>query len=1171
MTTTTRPLPATSRDSATAPSLLDRALLGSINWEQLLYVILILLAVLSRLYDLGARVMSHDESLHTFYSWNLSVGKGFQHTPLMHGPFLFHITALSYFLFGDSDFTARLPYALFGIVLVALPYFFRRELGRIGALVASFALLISPSILYHARYIRQEGTIVVWTTLTVIFVWRYLETRKLGWLMALAAVLAFHTTDKSTSFLNVAMFVAFLAFIALIQFGYSRNGAGNVATALKFVVVIALAMVLLSLLLALLAPVLVSALGLTSIVTQTAPSLLLTFDGRTIVFGLVTLAIGAAAAYGLYRLLTARFGKWIATIGEEAPAFDVLVVMVTTTLFAGSAAILLVVNPIVKLLRGTEALAIKTLGEVSQLSFNPTALTTMFALTVALGAISVAIGLAWGWRRYLGVIGIFLAICIPLFTTMFTNLAGIGTGFVGQLGYWMAQQDVQRGTQPWYYYMLLVPLYEFFALAGGIGGIVLILAGRTSRQDDTPAPAERVTETDAPRGILSFGPLEIDVSGFDRNFDFRQWLSPSRSLQLFVVWWAVSTFAIYSTAGEKMPWLTSHIALPLALLTGLFINELVVSGGKAWRASPPARVALAAGLGLAAALTLARILAVVGSVDIPAKDNGAALVRFVGDLVVGVGMLVAILFGIRRLAPGLTSRLFTFGIFSVLAVLCIRTAIMVTYINYDYTREYLFYAHGAPGVKIAINQLEDISNRLNNGNTIKVGYDSKVSWPLTWYMRSSQFPNARFQGDEFPGDFMTYGAFLYGNDTPKREEIDKKLAENFTRFEYAYVWWPVEDYKDMTFERLRYSLVNPQARQALWEIVFNRNYEPYAKLFNKTNLRPDNWSPSGRFGLYIRNDIAAQVWQLKLGSVAGGDSSGTSIKPKDPIPAPSAPSGLGPFTPGGISVLANGDRYVTDRRNDRIVLMDSAGNTKLTFGGEGSEPGNFQEPWGITVDREGFVWVADTFNHRVQKFTSDGALLFSFGGGGVSQDAGQGRNTVFFGPRDIKVGGNGRVYVTDTGNKRIQMFDSEGNFQGQVGGEGDGAGQFREPVGLALDAANNVYVVDTWNRRIQVLDANLKPVRSFPITAWEGLKPEELQAVDNKPYAAVSGTTLFVTSPRTHNVLAFSLTGAPVSLPNVAFGDADRPTGVGVGNGKLYVANATNGTVLEFPLDPKVQ
>ena len=103
--------------------------LFAINWEIVLYIAIFMVAIVTRFYDLGARVMSHDESLHTLYSWNLYAGKGYQHDPLMHGPFLFHANALIYFLFGDNDFTARTAPALFGIVLVILPYWFR-QIGR---------------------------------------------------------------------------------------------------------------------------------------------------------------------------------------------------------------------------------------------------------------------------------------------------------------------------------------------------------------------------------------------------------------------------------------------------------------------------------------------------------------------------------------------------------------------------------------------------------------------------------------------------------------------------------------------------------------------------------------------------------------------------------------------------------------------------------------------------------------------------------------------------------------------------------------------------------------------------------------------------------------------------------------------------------------------------------
>ena len=84
---------------------------------------------------------------------------------MMHGPFLFHINALFYFLFGTSDFTARISAALFGVILVLLPALLRKELGRAGALIVSALTLISPSTLYYARYLRNDIYMMVWALL----------------------------------------------------------------------------------------------------------------------------------------------------------------------------------------------------------------------------------------------------------------------------------------------------------------------------------------------------------------------------------------------------------------------------------------------------------------------------------------------------------------------------------------------------------------------------------------------------------------------------------------------------------------------------------------------------------------------------------------------------------------------------------------------------------------------------------------------------------------------------------------------------------------------------------------------------------------------------------------------------------------------------------------------
>ncbi len=176
-------LPSLPKDS-----WLDRPLLATavINWEKTLYGLFIALAVISRLWDLGYRVMSHDETVHVQWSWYLFQGRGYEHTPLSHGPFLFLTTALSYYLFGDNDASARLVPAIMGIILVALPFAFRRWLGRSGALVVSFLFLISPSLLYYSRYARHDVPIVVWSLIAVLAIFRYLEEPETGFSRTLA-------------------------------------------------------------------------------------------------------------------------------------------------------------------------------------------------------------------------------------------------------------------------------------------------------------------------------------------------------------------------------------------------------------------------------------------------------------------------------------------------------------------------------------------------------------------------------------------------------------------------------------------------------------------------------------------------------------------------------------------------------------------------------------------------------------------------------------------------------------------------------------------------------------------------------------------------------------------------------------------------------------------------
>ena len=124
-------------DNTEPKSFLDRSISGllRLNVEKVAWIVLIVLALLTRTIGLGDRAMSHDESLHTVYSYQLFDGRGYQHDPMMHGPLKFVLNPVMYFLFGVNDWSARIQVALFGVAMVAFVWMLRRWLGRTGALL----------------------------------------------------------------------------------------------------------------------------------------------------------------------------------------------------------------------------------------------------------------------------------------------------------------------------------------------------------------------------------------------------------------------------------------------------------------------------------------------------------------------------------------------------------------------------------------------------------------------------------------------------------------------------------------------------------------------------------------------------------------------------------------------------------------------------------------------------------------------------------------------------------------------------------------------------------------------------------------------------------------------------------------------------------------------------
>ncbi len=140
-------------------SVLDKLIVaGWLNWEKAAWVCLIGLAVVMHLVNLGPRAMHHDESIHAKFSYDMFRGVSvYKYDPTFHGPILYYMVSLSYFLFGAvTETTARLAPAFFGIALVIICYFLRPILGRIGAFAMGLFMLFSPSMLYYGRSLRHD-------------------------------------------------------------------------------------------------------------------------------------------------------------------------------------------------------------------------------------------------------------------------------------------------------------------------------------------------------------------------------------------------------------------------------------------------------------------------------------------------------------------------------------------------------------------------------------------------------------------------------------------------------------------------------------------------------------------------------------------------------------------------------------------------------------------------------------------------------------------------------------------------------------------------------------------------------------------------------------------------------------------------------------------------------
>jgi uncharacterized protein (TIGR03663 family) len=1026
----------------------------AVNWEVVIYVGLMSAAFALRFWDLGGRALHHDESIHGQWSWGLIQGN-YRHSPIFHGPLYYHVQGLVFLLIGAADYTARVSAALFGTALVALPLLLRRRLGAAGTIAAVALIAFSPTLVYYSRFFREDIYMAFFTLLMVVGIWRYIEGGQQRWLFVAAAAFTGGVLTKEGAFLVVAVFLLYLDLYLATQLAAQTLSARQIDTA----------------------------------------------DRRAILAGALAPWAWALAALWPFIGPIKRRMDW-----EELPRSGDLVILLGTLTLP-------LLTPV------SRHYFLEPLGLIDKdrLSWEKSlqgtiatrdavALSGLFAVTTSLAAFA---GLQWRPRLWAIAFGSCGLVYLTLMTSFWTNMNGLVSGPWGSLDYWVTQQDVARGDQPWFYYYMLMPMYEFLPLVLALGGLYWAVV----------------------RG-----------DAFSR----------------FLVVWSAGMWLVLSYAAEKMPWNNTHIALPVCLLAAWTVQ-------RAWRSwghiSRPRPVAL--GLASVAFLSMGALALII---FLPSGASYGAVK--VGMFVIAVGLigLTAYPYGRKAPAPFLVA-----AVVGALALFSVRTMVMVTFVRADDPRDLLIYTQSSPQLATVAHEIDQLAAASGKGERLAIAVDSTDSfaWPWAWYLRDYKAVSyVDFTNGPPVGQFDV----LLVNQSNVSKVNDALAAGTATQYgapiKYAHRWWYDETYKTVMQVEGKGACTGLGGncgpfRPATWERIGD-------------GLRNDGWLTAW-YDYWRDHDpgrpngsVDAYAYFPAIYDLAKGTLSARPLEaPKPGVDKSGRPTfgGVGTFpgqffAPVDVETDVAGNLYVIDSATKKLQKFDAQGNflAAVDIRANPTDLNEQSQPWGLTIGPNGDIVVADTFGWRLRVFDKD---LKPIGGFGQAPDTTKAPGPFdLFGPRDGVIDSQGNLWVTDTGNDRIQVYTLGGQYVRTVGSSGSGPGQFDEPVGLSIGPDGAIYVADMFNRRVEVLNPDGSFRSQFPVEGWGG------QEVNDKPYLRVlKDGRVAVSLPALNVVRIYNSAGAVVGTINPTDEPLSRPYGiVETAGGKLWVVEGGSGRLRLFDI-----
>jgi uncharacterized protein (TIGR03663 family) len=761
--------------------------------------------------------------------------------------------------------------------------------------------------------------------------------------------------------------------------------------------------------------------------------------------------------------------------------------------------------------------AVAGFGVAGMLASGPEGVSALIALALGLGIGAMtdtgangahpAGAVRGGFSRLVGSVrsqliftGGLVAGILVLFTRAlsdFTALEGLLTTFAD----WGRMLGTQSSSTPQSFFFYAILLYEIFALV--------------------------------------FAVVALSVSSHAHNGHHARNLRPTA----FAIWFVVALI-LQSFASGRQPEQTVLVVLPLVLLGGMGFGHVLerISWARLWTTST----------GLVPLALLGIVIGVVATIVIIARANDIQAMDRSGwpSLVQVLFVVVVVLVPLGYLVWSQVADRASWRDVGIAALLIValllglftfRSMTMLSFYRADDGTELLAENVPTQGVDAFVDQVYRLSRDLsverltNIDNTgshgLSIAISPEVEWPFVWYFR------------EFPGMQVTGPA---GWD----ENVDVVVSSSPEGMENAgFV-----------------------VQQRSW---LNRTPTVYSRLdagdiFGNI-FSPGEWYSDVRYLFFRELDSGQAPAPLSVGySFRVSNQINPNLGPFDLFTrnSPGPGSGLGQLSsPSGIAVSPDGEMiYVMDAGNSRVQrfsrdgsflgVWDSRSDPNLAFAFE-----NGQGASSITVGDDGLVYVADTWNHIVVVLDQEGRLVRQLGqraaltdnGDSVDPSLNQG---LFFGPRGIVVTET-EIYVTDTGNERVQVFGKDGTFLRAFGGFGTEPGRLQEPTGLAMGPDGNIYVADSGNGRISVFAPEGDFVREIPVESWAAQL-----GVDRVNYLAFGPDgTLYLTAPASGTLEAFD----GQAIVPVANDQLVRPVGVSVApDGTVLVTDGAESTVVQL-------